>query len=802
MLGRAALAFILAGLTGALEASPAEAQHGWTPATVVQSTSLPSTEFEANAIGPAGDVFSVIVTRHWSNADGLSGFRGVHYSAADGRTRPLPAFRSGGTNSPPSLAVDGSGTLHMVWATSVNNSFWATAYTRFEPSTGAWTTPQAMPGLPLENFEARLVALPSGHVMVQARTRSFNRGEALAVYDPATRTWSGPLDGPPRDGPIPIGAMTGSRVFFTWRDPARIHVQAFDAVSLAFGADEVVAAPGAMSSPPYPTVAVNTAGDMICAWIDESVFHWSRRDRTTGTWSAAAHLSFTDRSPGSFGLVLDAAGNATAVWETVATGGYSGWVQSARLSAGATAWSAHVDLRFVPVAGHAGLFNTSAVVDSLGIVTTAYSVFASGPAGVYTLTTFAARYSPARGSWSETVIATDGTLSRHTWRLSAAGDLALDWEAPYPASQNRTARWRSTLALPRVAGVIPGPGVLQVGVVMPSADEPEYAPTALEYSIDGGITWAPAAAASPLVINGLADGVVYDVRLRIVNALGRGSPTGPMLARSGTDTRPDDLRVIERTGDVLTLAWTTPPAGVVPEVYELEGGIGGVVLGAFRTGGAAARIVVRVPAGTFFIRVVSIARGVRSAPSPEIVVTGGPSLPAGPTHLLGSSPGDTLALSWTNQFSGAVPTGLRLDVTGAISTSVTLPVREVFRLAGVPAGTYTFTVRAMNGALAGAAGNAVTLTFPGHCVAAPNPPTAFSASTEGGRVFLDWLPPASGEAVTHYVVSATGAFSGSFPSAARTFSAPVPPGSYTISVAAVGPCGTSPATTAQTIVVP
>ena len=96
----------------------------------------------------------------------------------------------------------------------------------------------------------------------------------------------------------------------------------------------------------------------------------------------------------------------------------------------------------------------------------------------------------------------------------------------------------------------------------------------------------------------------------------------------------------------------------------------------------------------------------------------------------------------------------------------------------------------------------MTLTFPGSCAGAPQPPQAFSATTQGGRIFLDWLPPSSGAAVTHYVVSATGAVTGSFPMTARTFSTLVTPGTYTVRVAAVGPCGTSTATTPQTVVVP
>lgn len=48
----------------------------------------------------------------------------------------------------------------------------------------------------------------------------------------------------------------------------------------------------------------------------------------------------------------------------------------------------------------------------------------------------------------------------------------------------------------------------------------------------------------------------------------------------------------------------------------------------------------------------------------------------------------------------------------------------------------------------------------------------------------------------------TGAFTGTLPMTTRTLSTPVPPGSYTVRVAAVGLCGTSAFTAPQTIVVP
>jgi hypothetical protein len=48
----------------------------------------------------------------------------------------------------------------------------------------------------------------------------------------------------------------------------------------------------------------------------------------------------------------------------------------------------------------------------------------------------------------------------------------------------------------------------------------------------------------------------------------------------------------------------------------------------------------------------------------------------------------------------------------------------------------------------------------------------------------------------------TGSFVGSFPTTARTLSGTVGPGTYTLSVIATNPCGTSAPTAGQTVTLP
>ena len=55
---------------------------------------------------------------------------------------------------------------------------------------------------------------------------------------------------------------------------------------------------------------------------------------------------------------------------------------------------------------------------------------------------------------------------------------------------------------------------------------------------------------------------------------------------------------------------------------------------------------------------------------------------------------------------------------------------------------------------------------------------------------------------TGFVLNVSGAYNLALPLSTRGISAPVPPGSYTFTVAAANACGASPATAPQTVVVP
>ena len=84
----------------------------------------------------------------------------------------------------------------------------------------------------------------------------------------------------------------------------------------------------------------------------------------------------------------------------------------------------------------------------------------------------------------------------------------------------------------------------------------------------------------------------------------------------------------------------------------------------------------------------------------------------------------------------------------------------------------------------------------------PGPPLRLAVDRSGRTLSLAWSPPETGGAVTAYLLTVSGAFSGVFPLTGRTIGAPVTPGAYTFRLQAANACGASAATTPVTVVVP
>jgi hypothetical protein len=267
---------------------------------------------------------------------------------------------------------------------------------------------------------------------------------------------------------------------------------------------------------------------------------------------------------------------------------------------------------------------------------------------------------------------------------------------------------------------------------------------------------------------------------------------------------PTGLYVAAVNGNTALLRWNPPALGPAPDGYLLEGGVtAGQTIAAVPTGSVNPSFLITAPNGSFYVRMKSLRGGAQSLPSNEVRLHVNANLrPNPPTNIQGAVKGNNLFLAWRNSYTGGTPSSLALDVTGSATASLPLALVESFDIAGIPNGTWTFRLRALNGAGASSQSGSVTVTAPSTNCALPRVPTNFVVSRQGNVVTASWDPPAGGTPASSYMLSVGGSYNGAFPIAGRGFSAPAPPGTYNFSVFAVNACGVGPVTAYQTITIP
>jgi hypothetical protein len=388
------------------------------------------------------------------------------------------------------------------------------------------------------------------------------------------------------------------------------------------------------------------------------------------------------------------------------------------------------------------------------------------------------------------------TVAGHAFTVNQAGDSA-PGSGPTPANDAYATNSNTSLT-------VPAPGVLandnsNGGGGMTATLVSGVTSGTLAFNADGSFAYTPGVSFVG------TDSFIY----RATNGAGNGSATvtitvNPPSANPPTGPQPPTaLRVSSMAGNVVTFRWTPPTVGSAPTEYVLEGGISpGHVFASLPTGSASPIFTVAAPTGVFYVRVRTLDGAARSDASNEIqLFVNVPQPPTAPTSTLGLANGSRLDLAWVNTFGGGAPTGLVLEVSGATTVMLPLALTDHFSFAGVPPGTYTFRLRATNAAGSSPPSNEVTLTFPGIC-ALPGTPAAFLAFRTGNTLSVIWDSPTSGAAPTGYVLNVSGSLNLSLPLQTRGLSGTVFPGTYTFTVAATNPCGTSVPTPAQTVVVP
>ncbi len=275
---------------------------------------------------------------------------------------------------------------------------------------------------------------------------------------------------------------------------------------------------------------------------------------------------------------------------------------------------------------------------------------------------------------------------------------------------------------------------------------------------------------------------------------------------------PTGLAVSGLAGTTISLSWRAPLIGPAPTGYVLEGGVRpGEVLATIPINSTQPAFTFSAPPGSYYIRLRTVAGAAVSRPSSEIrLYVGTPAGPTAPNSLSAYGKNSSLVLKWRNTFGGGEPLGIVVDVSqnGARLTSLPMPVTDTWSYDTVPPGTYSFTVRATNGAGTSGSSNSVTLTFPLASCSTPGTPVSFSFNATGRVAAAYWLAPPSGTTPTRYTVEArlrnpnnTTTALGLFPVTATTISSPVGPGRYEVRVRSENICGNSSFTGWQAVTV-
>ncbi len=284
------------------------------------------------------------------------------------------------------------------------------------------------------------------------------------------------------------------------------------------------------------------------------------------------------------------------------------------------------------------------------------------------------------------------------------------------------------------------------------------------------------------------------------------TPTAFLLTVNGPTTvqPPTSLYVSALSGNLVTFRFRAATLGPPATGFVIEGGIApGQVLASLPTGSDAPIFSIVGPTGSFYVRMHATRGADKSAASNEIRVhVNVPVAPSAPDMFRSAPNGNGLVLAWRNTFDGGQPAGLILDVSGTVTAQIPLGISESLAVNGVPPGTYTLRLGSVNAGGVSPASGPVTVTMPSPCPGPPEAPSNVLGYRVGNTASVVWDPPSTGPAVSIYVLNVSGSVVGSFATTARSLSGQAGPGSYTVSVVAVNPCGSSPASPPQTIIVP
>jgi hypothetical protein len=184
------------------------------------------------------------------------------------------------------------------------------------------------------------------------------------------------------------------------------------------------------------------------------------------------------------------------------------------------------------------------------------------------------------------------------------------------------------------------------------------------------------------------------------------------------------LTVAALQHDAVTLSWLPPPGSPPPDAYQLEGGVQpGQSIAAFPLSGQASSFSIRLAPGRYYARLYAVRGAMRSQASGEVGFDIGlADVPSAPENISAFALGSDVALRWRPSFSGGPTDSVEVQVSGPISTVLSLPPSGDIAVGGVPSGVYTLTFRGRNASGLGAEAPPVTVVLPGGAVVPKDSP--------------------------------------------------------------------------------